>query len=208
MPTLRALCCLLTQFAMLFAMLIAILMRPALAQSPDEAAIRTTLAGLEQASNARDSARIMQYAHENIVMISKNGETVVGKPALARYLQKMFGMAPSLKGLHSRVRLSANPDIRGQHAIAHGVSDDIYDFSDGMQLRITTIWSTTLVKSGAQWQIASVHFSFNLFDNPLLDGARWLAWITLLATLAGAALLPLLCRTIWYKVLRRRAPVE
>lgn len=183
------------------------LVRPAMAESPDAAAIRNILAGLEQASNARDSARILQYAHDDIVMISKNGETLVGKPALERYLQKMFGMAPSLKGLHSRVRLSASPNIRGQHAIAHGVSDDIYDFSDGMQLRITTIWSATLVKSGAQWQIASVHFSFNLFDNPLLDGARWLAWITLLATFAGATLLPLLCRTIWYKVRRRRAPV-
>lgn len=181
--------------------------RPAMAESADAAAIRSILAGLEQASNARDSARILQHAHEHIVMVSKNGDTVVGKPALARYLQKMFGMAPSLKGLHSQVRLAAPPDIRGQHAIAHGVSEDAYDFSDGMQLRITTVWSATLVRSGNNWQIARVHFSFNLFDNPLLTSARWLAWITLLTTFSAATLLPWLSRRIWHRIRRRDRPM-
>jgi ketosteroid isomerase-like protein len=148
------------------------LSRPAYGSSSDDLAIRLVMKNIEDASNQRDSKRILGSATNNIVMVSKNGDIVVGRAALENYLNKMFGMAPSLKGLHSRVFLTEPNVINGRTALANGTSEDEYVFADGMRLKITTLWSATLILIDGEWKIARVHFSFNLFDNPLLAGAK------------------------------------
>lgn len=155
----------------------------ATAATSTDMAIRLVLKDVEDASNQRDSARILSHVTSNIVMVSKNGSIEIGRTALASYLDKMFGIAPSLEGLHSRVFLTEPSIVFGQTAIATGTSEDEYAFTDGMKFKITTIWSATLVQAGGKWKIASIHFSFNLFDNPLLNGAKYLIYVTLIACL-------------------------
>jgi ketosteroid isomerase-like protein len=160
----------------------------ALAAGPadDEARIASVLADLEAATNERDIARLLRHATEDIVVISKNGETLAGRPALDAYLRKMIGAAPSLREMRSRVRQDAPPRIQGALALVEGRSDDLYVFTAGMRLAIVTTWSATLVRESGDWRIARLHFSFNLFDNPILDAARsamW--WAAALGMLAG-----------------------
>lgn len=175
---------------------------PVIGASADQMAIKFVLKDIEDASNQRDSTRILRHATEDIVMISKNGDIVAGRTQLVTYLDKMFGMTPALEGLHSRVFLTEPIIVHGQTALATGTSEDEYAFTDGMKLKITTAWSATLVQLGGEWKIARVHFSFNLFDNPLLPGTRFFANIALIVGLltgvaSGAALL-------WYVRFHRR----
>jgi len=38
-------------------------------------------------------------------------------------------------------------------------------------------WTADLVREAGRWKIAAVHYSGNLFDNPLLDAARTASWL-------------------------------
>lgn len=142
------------------------------AQAGDERAIREVFTRVERAVQQRDPKTLIDSATENHLMISKNGETVVGKPALAAYLDKMIGYAPSIKSLQSTVEMSPDIQFYGDSAIAHGRSRDHYAFADGLELDLTTYWTATLAHEADRWRIAAVHYSFNLFDNGMLDAAR------------------------------------
>lgn len=138
--------------------------------------IHALLQEIEEATNTRDIQRLLRHATDDIVMLSKNGETLVGKAAVDAYVNKMLGAAgPILTGMHTRVIQDGPPLIHGAVAMAHGTSDDAYEFQGGMRLVIVTRWSATLVRQDGEWRIASLHFSFDLFDNPLLNGARYSA---------------------------------
>ena len=151
--------------------------------------IAALLHELEQATNTRDIPRLLRHAAPDIVVVSKNGEMLAGKQALAGYLEKMIGAAPSLREIRSRVLQDGPPLFAGDMAIAAGRSEDIYVFTTGLQFDITTTWSAALVRQPAGWRIASLHFSFNLFDNPMLDAARTAARVSAgVALLAGLAL--------------------
>ncbi|MEO8021727.1 MAG: nuclear transport factor 2 family protein [Polaromonas sp.] len=143
-------------------------------QAPDVARIHALLREIEEATNTRDIQRLLRHATDGVVMLSKNGETLVGKAAVDAYVNRMLGAAgPALTGMHTRVIQDGAPIIHGAVAMAHGTSDDAYEFQGGMRLAIVTPWSATLVRQDGEWRIASLHFSFNLFDNPLLNAARF-----------------------------------
>lgn len=143
-------------------------------QAPDVARIHALLHEIEEATNTRDIQRLLRHATDGVVMLSKNGETLVGKAAVDAYVNRMLGAAgPALTGMHTRVIQDGAPIIHGAVAMAHGTSDDTYEFQGGMRLAIVTTWSAALVRQDGEWRIASLHFSFNLFDNPLLNAARF-----------------------------------
>jgi uncharacterized protein (TIGR02246 family) len=168
----------------------------------DRAAIATIVRDLEDATNARDTQKICGLATEDVVMVSKNGDIVAGKRALASYLDRMIGAAPALKKMHTRVKMDAPALLMDKTAIAYGTSDDEYVFTSGLQLAITTRWSASLVKEDEKWRIARVHFSFDLFDNPLLNGARYAACVG-----AGIAfMLSALGIVLWLRYRKRGSP--
>lgn len=169
----------------------------------DETEVRAVLSDLEVAVNQRDSARILEHAADDVVMITKNGAIVRGKTGMKDYLEKMFGVAPRLQGLRSHVVLSGPVLRQGNMLLAVGTSEDEYRFSDGMQLSITTVWSATLVRAKDKWKVANIHFSFNLFDNPLLNGARMAMYLVAVA----AALLGGLTYFLCMRFLKRQLPV-
>lgn len=164
----------------------------AYAAEPDaqqRASVITILKDMERATNTRDVATLLKHASSDIVMVSKNGEIVVGRKAVADYLNRMIGAVPALKELKSTMRepriTLAAPDT----LIVDGRTDDYYAFSSGMDFSITTTWSATLVPQEGAWRIAVLHFGFNLFDNPLLSGAqRMVYWLAAMALLLGALL--------------------
>ena len=125
------------------------------AHAGDEAAIRDLFATVERAVRGRDTATLIDSATADHVMVSKNGETVVGRAALATYLDKMIGRAPSIKSLESRMEMSPEIVRHGITAIAHGRSLDHYGFTDGLDLNLTTIWTATLVRDQDRWRIIS-----------------------------------------------------
>ncbi len=156
------------------------------AQAGDQRAIQEVFATVERAVHERDKATLIDSATEQHLMISKNGETVVGKAALAAYLDKMIGYAPSIKSLQSTVEMFPDIHFHGDTAVTHGRSHDHYAFADGLELDLTTFWTATLARDPDRWRIAAIHYSFNLFDNGMLDTARQGALVALVGgTLAG-----------------------
>lgn len=63
-------------------------------------------------------------------------------------------------------------------------SDGRYTFKDGDVRQMKSRWSAVVQKDGDTWKLASVHFSTNLLDNPVLDAARKAVQKT--ALIAGA----------------------
>ena len=100
---------------------------------------------------------------------------MAGKKNLSLYLESMIGALPSLRGLRSSLEMHPSILFAGDAAITAGVSRDRYRFADGLDLSITTAWTATIIRTQGEWRIAALHFSFNLFDNRLLDAARWAA---------------------------------
>jgi len=88
--------------------------------------------------------------------------------------------------------------------VASGSSTDHYVLADGDEFDLETRWSATVVKSGDDWQVASLHVSSNLFDNPVLKA------LSRLITLAGiaAGLGGLLIGYGIARLLSRRKPVK
>lgn len=56
--------------------------------------------------------------------------------------------------------------------VVEGVSTETYHFTDGDVISMQTRWSAVTTREGDDWKLASVHFSANLLDNPLLDAAK------------------------------------
>lgn len=142
------------------------------ARAGDERAIHDVFASVERAVRERDKTTLIDSATENHLMTSKNGETVVGKAALAAYLDKMIGYAPSIKSLRSTVEMSPGILFDSDTAVTHGRSRDHYAFADGLELHLTTFWTATLARDPDRWRIAAIDYSFNMFDNGMLDAAR------------------------------------
>jgi ketosteroid isomerase-like protein len=161
----------------------------------EEHAIREVFTNVERAVRERDKPTLIDSATEGHLMISKNGETLVGKDALAAYLDKMIGYAPSIKSLQSTVEMSPEILFYGKTAIAHGRSRDHYAFADGLDLDLTTYWTATLAHDAERWRIAAVHYSFNLFDNGMLDAARRGA----ILAAAGGALAGLIAGLLFFR---------
>ena len=83
----------------------------------------------------------------------------------------------------------------GDSAVAWGTTVETYELSDGLKFTLNANWSTTIVKKDGDWKIAALHFSTNLFDNPLLRNAERLVWIAgLVGLLAGVLAAWLLSR--------------
>ena len=159
------------------------------AASAEPEAILAIMKDVEQATNTRDVTAILKHASDGIVMVSKNGEIVVGKKALAAYLEKMLGALPSLKEIKSATRDPRVWMAAADMAIVDGRSDDYYAFTSGLSFSMTTNWSATVVKHNGTWRIAALHFSFNLFDNPVLNAAqRAVYWAAAIALVLGLLL--------------------
>lgn len=54
--------------------------------------------------------------------------------------------------------------------LVSGTSTDVYTFKNGDVKTMKSRWTSTLVKSGDQWKIASIQFGVNFMKNPVVDG--------------------------------------
>ena len=43
-----------------------------------------------------------------------------------------------------------------------------FKFFDGREISLKSRWTVTFIKEGGRWQLAAIHASANVFDNPIL----------------------------------------
>lgn len=126
------------------------------------------------ALNKGDLEAMVSQLATNCVVTWQNGEISRGRDGFRSYYNRMM-TAPGhiVESFNTSVNVDELTILYGDNTgIAFGSSDDHFKLNGGLDLTLKDRWSATLVKENGQWLIASVHTSANVFDNPLLAGAK------------------------------------
>ncbi len=151
---------------------------------------------------ARDADALLVELSENVYFTAMNNEAVHGKPALRDYYARMLNGAD---GLVQDMSVEFESDVLsalyddGTAAVATGTADAAFKMRAGLEFKLPLRWTAALVKEGGAWKIAGMHFSANIFDNPLDTGLRKYLWLML----GGAGILGLIIGVLIGR--RRRA---
>lgn len=158
-------------------------------EKPEDAVIHKELIALRDdaldALNKNDIDRLLKHVHPQVVLTAPNPdagkEVSRGKDGVKAYFDKMFtGPERRADSMTSEVKVDELSLLYGgDTAIAWGSSNDTYKMRDGSLFKLSTRWSSTLVKEGDRWLIAEFHISVNMFENPLVAmTAQRVAWLS------------------------------
>ena len=148
------------------------------AKEEDRKLLRALLVEVEAAISGLDIERFAKTSDPEATITWQNGEVSRGHAAIRAYYERMVGKTnPVVKTFSTKATLGApavfyGPDV----AVAYGTNVDHYDLVGGMSFDLNANWSTTVYKRDGQWKVAALHFSTNLFDNALLNGAKRANW--------------------------------
>ena len=171
---------------------------PAAERAEDRKELRLLLGKMEKAISDLDIEATLQMMTPTAVVTWQNAEVSRGTDAIRAYHQRMIGgVSAKVKKFSTKATLGGSAIFYGDSAIAYGTEVDTYELADGLSFSLHANWSTTVVKTDGQWKVAALHFSTNLFDNPLLNNAKKMVWIAALAALLGGVLLTLLTCRLW-----------
>lgn len=144
----------------------------------DRKAMRVILSDIEQALNDQDIDAVLKHVHEDAVITYYNAEVTKGHKEARDYYQRMIKSSSALvKEYSTKGEVGAPAVIYGDIAVAFGTTVENYKLASGLEFTLNGRWSTTLLKSDNRWEVIALHFSTDLFDNPLLNNAARTTWI-------------------------------
>lgn len=139
----------------------------------DRSELKSLLNEIVIAINTKDIDLIMSKLHDDVVVTFLNAEVARGTSEVRNYFTKTLGADNAiLSSYRTQASESSPADIYGSIALADGTANDEFIFKDGSVMTINTQWTTALVKKDDQWKILKLHFSTNVFDNPVLAAAE------------------------------------
>jgi ketosteroid isomerase-like protein len=155
------------------------------APRPADEALHNELRALKDravaAVNKRDPDALMKELDPNIAFTAMNNEVVHGIAEAKAYYQKMLVGAGRIV---EDMSLTAEPDRLanlyegGTVAVATGTSNAHFKLAVGTEFDVPLRWSATLRRANDKWAIAGMHFSANMFENPILSTLeRSMKWI-------------------------------
>jgi ketosteroid isomerase-like protein len=196
----------LRRISWLFVLLVILLLSvaPAMAQTatPEEELhneLRALKTRLTDALNNDDIEAALRETHPNVVFTAMNNDVAHGHDGVRKYFETMMvGESRIVEDM----TVSFEPDqlsaiYGGDNAIAAGSSKAHFKLASGLEFDIDGRWTADLVRDNGQWLISAIHYSVNMFDNPLLNNAKRMAWYVGI----GAAFISLI---LGYFVGRRR----
>ena len=156
----------------------------------DREVLRTMLDEMKEALNKHDFDGAAKYLHSDGVITYYNGVVTVGQDEARAFFDRMLKDAtPVVKEYRVTGDVSAPAFFHDDTAVAYGVTEEFYKLTNGLEFTLNGLWSVTLQKSEDQWNIVNLHFSTNLFDNPLLNTAVRMQWIFSAIAFFGGMLL-------------------
>lgn len=170
---------------------------PAAAEDPAHDALRAVRDAVVAAVNAGDVEGIVKHLHPQVTFTAMNAETSRGHDGVRAYFARMMtGPARVVESIAVSVAVDELSTLYGgDTAVAAGSSLGRYSLRAGPSFEVGTRWTAALVKDGGRWQVAALHVSADVFDNPLLSAAKKTAvWAAAAALAAGAAAGALLAR--------------
>jgi len=139
----------------------------------DRVLLRQMLAEIQDGLNKRDFSAIKPHLDDKVIITFLNAELTKGISGAEAYMNRIFqGAGAVLKGYSTKATVDQPAIFYGDTAVAAGYTIDSFKFTDGLGMDINTRWSTTVLKEGDKWKVIALHFSSNLFDNPLLNKAE------------------------------------
>jgi len=136
------------------------------------------------ALNKGDLETMVSQLATNCVVTWQNGEVSRGRDGFRSYYNRMM-TAPGhiVESFSTSVKVDELTILYGDNTgIAFGSSDDHFKLKGGLDVPLKDRWTATLVKENGRWLIAAIHTSANVFDNPLLAGAKRLTVIAAVVT--------------------------
>lgn len=130
---------------------------------------------MEDAINRRDIDALLEHVDERVVFTTMNGDVARGKDGVRRYYAKMMeGPGSVVKTVTTQFVPDDLSILHGGNmAIAFGHANDHYVLTSGKEFDIHARWSGTMLRrADGKWNVASFHYSANVFDNPILDEQR------------------------------------
>ncbi len=166
---------------------------PAAAQQPSDEPLHAELRALKDravaAVNKRDPDALMKELSPNISFTAMNNETVHGIDEAKAYYQKMLvGAGRIVDDMSLTAEADRPADIYqgGTMAVATGTSNAHFKLATGTEFDVPLRWTATLQRANDKWSIIGMHFSANMFDNPILAALeRTVKWIALGTGLAA-----------------------
>ena len=127
------------------------------------------------AVNKRDADSLMQLLDPNITFTAMNNDVVHGLEQAKAYYQRMLVGSGRIVEAMS---LTVVPDDltglyeNGTIGISAGSSVAHFKLATGTEFDVPLRWTATLHRSNDKWSILSLHYSANMFDNPILDALK------------------------------------
>ena len=175
-------------------------------ESPAPEQTHSELRALKQklvdAVNQRDEATLLALMSPKITFTAMNNDYFVGRDGAKAYYDKMLvgsqRIIDDIKVDAEATRLSemfANNMV----ATAIGSTNAHFKLATGATFDIPLRWSAAMVRDNGAWTVANLHFSANVFDNPVSKVVSGLVYLW--AGLAG--LLGLVAGWLLSRVTRR-----
>lgn len=144
----------------------------------DREALLTILGDIEDALNARNLDGALRHLDPEVVITFQDSTVTQGIDALTEYYDRMMeGSAAIVTEFSTEAEVGAPAVFHGDTAVAYGTNTDRYVLARGLDIVLNANWSTTLQKQDGEWKVLALHFSTDLFDNPLLNAASRMNWI-------------------------------
>jgi len=165
-------------------------------RAEDRAELRGILADMVKALNSHDFEQASKHLHKQGIVTYYNAEVSVGHEQGRAYFNRMLKESEAVvKEYRLKGDVSVPATFYGDTAVAYGVTEEYFKLAEGLEFTLHGKWSSTMQKTDGKWEIINLHFSANLFDNPLLNSAEQLQKLVGgIAFLAGLILMFLLMR--------------
>jgi ketosteroid isomerase-like protein len=152
--------------------------------------LRALRDGMLEAIKKGDIERQLSFLHPNVVVTWENAEVSRGRDGVRKYLDRILGPGKFVAGYSVDLNVDELTILYGgDTGVSFGSAVEHFKLTGGGDFTNPARWSSTLVKEGDRWLIASFHASSNLFDNPMLAMERKITWIAGAACLLGGLLI-------------------
>jgi hypothetical protein len=168
--------------------------------SADRQQLLNLLSEVEEAINNKDIEQIKKHIHPKAFITFQDAKVAHGVENIQVYFEdKLGGSSAILKSFKTKASVDAPAEFYGDTASAFGHTIDHFEFATGNSFELKSQWSAALFKQNGQWLLTSLHFSANMFNNPLLNTAKdKLMLFSFIAFVAGLFLMFFLAR-YWFK---------
>ncbi|MCL1463092.1 YybH family protein [Argonema galeatum] len=173
-------------------------------QQDINAIIRTREMAL-QAINTRDFSKIERSLHPTFTITTVDNRVFHKVQDFEKYWNQQF--SSSIQDIKMTLKVdSLRRFLSPETAVSYGDAIATFSFKDGNAANMAMRWTAVMQKFQSQWTIQSLHFSSNLLNNPVLNGAQQAGRAMTLAAGVGGLLLGAVGMLLWHR--RRKQPTE